>query len=202
VSDDPLHQLVWLAARSAGLVAWALAALATILGLAMAARLVDRGPAVRDLHRHLTLAGLIALAGHGVTIALDPFLKAGIVGIFVPFTIGYRPLPVAVGILAGWLVVAFAASWYLRHRLAPGAWRRVHRFAPIVLVASTVHALTAGSDAGTWWLTAAAFGLCGTATALLAMRWLTEPVKPAAAPRPAPPAAPPEREPAPLWARR
>jgi methionine sulfoxide reductase heme-binding subunit len=201
VSDDPLHQLAWLAARSAGLVAWALAALATILGLAMAARLVDRGRDVRNLHRHLTLAALIALAGHGVAIALDPFLKAGVIGVLVPFTIGYRPLPVAVGILSGWLLVAFAASWYLRHKLAPGAWRRVHRFAPLVLVASTVHALTAGSDAGTWWLTAAAFGLCGTATAVLALRWLTEPAKPA--PRaPAPPPRAPEPEPAPLWARR
>src|SRR5205085_6788548 len=84
VSDDPLHQLVWLSARSAGLVAWALAGLATLLGLAMAARLVDRGPQVRDLHRHLTLATLIAVAGHGLAIALDSFLKAGLVGIFVP----------------------------------------------------------------------------------------------------------------------
>jgi sulfoxide reductase heme-binding subunit YedZ len=202
VSTDPLHQAAWLAARSAGLVAWALAALATILGLAMAARLVDRGRAVRDLHQHLTLAALIALAGHGVAIALDSFLKAGVVGVLVPFTIGYRPLAVAVGILAGWLLVAFALSWYLRHRLPPGAWRRVHRFAPLVLVASTVHALTAGSDAGTWWLTAAAFGLCGTATALLALRWFTEPVKPARPAR-APAAEPaPAPEPGSLWARR
>jgi methionine sulfoxide reductase heme-binding subunit len=201
VSDDPLHQLAWLSARSAGLVAWALAGLATVLGLAMAARLVDRGPHVRDLHRHLTLATLIAVGGHGVGIALDSFLKAGLIGIFVPFTIGYRPLPVAVGILGGWLLVAFAGSWYLRRHLPAGAWRKVHRFAPLVLVASTVHALTAGSDAGTWWLTAAAFALCGTATALLAVRWFTEPVK-APPRRPAAPAPPPEPRPASLWARR
>ncbi len=205
MSDDPLHQLAWLSARSAGLVAWALAGLATLLGLAMAARLVDRGPQVRDLHRHLTLATLIAVAGHGVAIALDPFLKAGLAGILVPFTIGYRPLAVAAGILSGWLLVAFAGSWYLRRKLAPGAWRRLHRFAPLVLVASTVHALTAGSDAGTWWMTAAAFALCGTATVLLALRWLTEPVKapprqPAAPRATAPP--PPEPQSAPLWARR
>ena len=90
MSDDPLHQLAWLSARSAGLVAWALAGLATILGLAMAARLVDRGPEVRDLHRHLTLATLIALAGHGVAIALDSFLKAGLVGILVPTVMSAR----------------------------------------------------------------------------------------------------------------
>jgi predicted ferric reductase len=205
VSDDPLHQLAWLSARSAGLVAWALAALATILGLAMAARLVDRGTEVRDLHRHLTLATLIAVAGHGVAIALDSFLKAGVLGILVPFTIGYRPLPVAVGILGGWLLVAFTGSWYLRRHLAPGAWRRVHRFAPLVLVASTVHALTAGSDAGTWWMTAAAFALCGTATALLAVRWFTEPVKAPprrSAPPQRAPAPPPEPEPSSLWAGR
>jgi DMSO/TMAO reductase YedYZ heme-binding membrane subunit len=200
VSDDPLHQLAWLSARSAGLVAWALAGVATILGLAMAGRLVDRGPQVRDLHRHLTLATLIAVAGHGVAIALDPFLQAGLLGILVPFTIGYRPLPVAVGILSGWLLVAFAGSWYLRRKLAPGAWRKLHRFAPLVLVAGTIHALTAGSDAGTWWMTGAAFALCGTATALLAVRWLTEPVKAPPRRAPAAPSPPPEPQPASLWA--
>src|SRR4051812_39408165 len=146
---DPLHQLMWLAARSAGLVAWALAALATILGLAMAARRVDRGPQVRELHNHLTLAALIALAGHGVAIALDPWLKGGVVGVLVPFTTGYRPLAVATGILGGWLLAAFAGSWYLRRSIGAGTWRRLHRFAPGVLVASTPPALTPGSDAGT-----------------------------------------------------
>jgi sulfoxide reductase heme-binding subunit YedZ len=199
---DPLHQLTWLAARSAGLVAWGLAGLATILGLAMAARKVERGAEVRELHRHLTLAALIALAGHGLAIALDPFLKAGLTGVLVPLTIGYRPLAVAAGILAGWLLVAFAGSWYERRRLPRGAWRRLHRFAPAVLVISTVHALTAGSDAGTWWMTALAFALCGTAAALLALRWLPAAVvKPPPAP-PRPREAPPgEPRPASLWAR-
>jgi sulfoxide reductase heme-binding subunit YedZ len=203
VDTDPLHQLTWLAARSAGLVAWALAGLATVLGLAMAARRVDRGREVRELHRHLTLAALIALAGHGVALALDPFLKAGLTGVLVPLTIGYRPLAVASGIVTGWLLAAFAGSWYLRRRLAPGAWRRLHRFTPVVLAVSTVHALTAGSDAGTWWMTALAFALCATATALLALRWLRAPV---ATPPPAPPrtreAAPPRGpRPAARWAR-
>jgi sulfoxide reductase heme-binding subunit YedZ len=201
---DPLHQLVWLSARSAGLVAWVLAALATLLGLAMSARLVDRGPQVRELHRHLTLATLIALAGHGVASALDPFLKSGLAGIVVPFTIGYRPLAVAVGILAGWLTAAFAGSWYLRRRIGARTWRGLHRFAPAVLVVSTVHALTAGSDAGTWWMTAAAVVLCGGATALLGLRWLTEPapaVTAPAGPRPAP-AAPPAEPAGALWSQR
>ena len=169
---DPLHQLTWLAARSSGLVAWALAALATILGLAMAARRIQSGPDARRLHQHLTLAGLIALAIHGATIALDPWLKGGVVGVLVPFTIGYRPLAVAVGILAGWLMIAFAASWYLRRRIGARTWRYAHRFTPVVFVAATVHALTAGSDAGTWWMTLVAFALCGTAAGLLAARWL------------------------------
>jgi hypothetical protein len=74
-----------------------------------------------------------------------------------------------------------------------------------VLVLSTVHALTAGTDAGTWWMTLAAFGLCGTATALLALRWWTQKAPPRARapmPPPAPDPAPPEPEPAGLWARR
>jgi len=203
---NPLHQLAWLAARSSGLVAWALAGLATVLGLAMAARRADRGPAVRDLHRHLTLAALIALVCHGLAIAADPWVRGGVVGVVVPFTIGYRPPAVAVGILGGWLLAAFAGSWYLRSRIGARSWRRLHRFAPLVFVAATVHALTAGSDAGTWWMTVAAFALCGAATVLVALRWLAAPpraVPPPAPPRrPVPPAPEPEPASASLWAHR
>lgn len=203
---DPLRQVAWLAARSAGLVAWALVALATLLGLAMAARGIRPGADARRLHQHLTLAGLIALGGHGVAVALDPWLKGGVTGVLVPFTIDYRPLAVAVGILSGWLLAAFAASWYLRRRIGARAWRYAHRFTPLVLAASTVHALTAGSDAGTWWLTLSAFTLCGAATALLALRWLGH-SRPRSRPAAAPPApsAPPAGvapEPASLWAAR
>ncbi len=202
---NPLHQAAWLVARSAGLVAWALAALAVILGLAMAARRISPGPDARRLHQHLTLAALVALAGHGLAIALDPWLRSGLTGVLVPFTIGYRPLAVAVGILAGWLMIAFAASWYLRRQIGARTWRYAHRFTPVVLVVSTIHALTAGSDAGTWWMTLAAFGLCGTATVLLAARWLLP--RPAPKRRPVPERSPPPMpapatEPPSLWARR
>src|SRR3954452_17609352 len=102
-------------------------------------------------------------------------------------------------------MIAFAASWYLRRRLGARVWRYAHRFTPVVFALSTVHALTAGSDAGTWWLTLVVFALCAAGAALLALRWTTTPARPrparaASAPEPAAARPTPSPEPASLWA--
>ena len=65
-----------------------------ILGLAMSAGVVRRRwrrDAAR-VHQHLALIALGAIAAHGLLLAADPWLKAGLKGIAVPFTIGYRPV--------------------------------------------------------------------------------------------------------------
>ena len=85
----PANYVWWLAGRSAGMVALLLVAGSVILGLAMAARVIPtkrRRDAVR-LHQHLALIALGAIAAHGLFLAADPWLKAGVKGIVVPPTI-------------------------------------------------------------------------------------------------------------------
>ena len=145
----PANYAWWLAGRSAGMVALLLITCSVILGLAMAARVVPprwRRDAVR-LHQHLALIALGAIAAHGLLLAADPWLKAGLKGIVVPFAIGYRPLWTGLGILGGYLAAILALSFYVRRRIGARLWRRMHRFTVVVYVLALAHAVGSGTDA-------------------------------------------------------
>ena len=148
-SAAPTNYVWWLAGRSAGLVAMALITCSVILGLAMAARAIPptrRRDAVR-MHQHLALIALGAIAAHGLFLAADPWLKAGLRGVAVPFAIGYRPLWTGLGILGGYLAAILALSFYVRRRIGGRLWRRMHRFTVVVYVLALAHSLGSGTDA-------------------------------------------------------
>jgi sulfoxide reductase heme-binding subunit YedZ len=145
----PANYVWWLAGRSAGMVAMLLITCSVILGLAMAARAIPprwRRDAVR-LHQHLALVALGAIAAHGLLLAADPWLKAGVKGIVVPFAIGYRPLWTGLGIVGAYLAAALGLSFYVRRRIGARLWRRMHRFTVVVYVLALAHALGSGTDA-------------------------------------------------------
>jgi sulfoxide reductase heme-binding subunit YedZ len=144
----PANYVWWLAGRSAGMVAMLLITFSVILGLAMAARVIParrRGDAVR-LHQHLALIALGAIAAHGLLLAADPWLKAGVQGIVVPFAIGYRPLWTGLGIVGAYLALILGLSFYVRRRIGARLWRRMHRFTVVVYVLALAHALGSGTD--------------------------------------------------------
>ena len=145
----PANYVWWLAGRSAGMVAMLLISCSVILGLAMAARALPsrwRRDAVQ-VHQHLALIGLGAISVHGMLLAADPWLKAGVKGIVVPFAIGYRPLWTGLGIVGGYLAAILGLSFYVRRRIGVRLWRRMHRFTVVVYVLSLAHALGSGTDA-------------------------------------------------------
>jgi sulfoxide reductase heme-binding subunit YedZ len=120
-----------------------------LLGLVMAARVVPaahRRAAVR-LHEQLALIGLAAIAAHGLLLAADPWLRAGVRGMLVPFAIHYRPLWVALGIVGGYLAAILGLSFYARRRIGARTWRRLHRLTVAVYVLALGHTLGAGTDA-------------------------------------------------------
>ena len=145
----PANYVWWLAGRSAGLVAMLLITCSVILGLAMAARAMPprwRRDAAH-VHQYLALIALGAIAAHGLLLAADPWLKAGVKGIVVPFAIGYRPLWTGLGIVGSYLAAILGLSFYLRRRIGVRLWRRMHRFTVVVYVLALAHALGSGTDA-------------------------------------------------------
>jgi len=112
----------WLASRASGIVALVLVTISVGLGLAMAGKLMRRPGLSRKLlaiHEQTALAGIVAIAVHGITLLGDPWLHPGISGIAVPFTMGFRPLWTGFGIIGGYLA-AFSA---LASTLAGGSAR-------------------------------------------------------------------------------
>lgn len=144
----------WLASRASGLVAFALVTISVGIGLAMAGKLMRRPGLSRRLmavHEQTALAGLVAIAVHGVTLLGDPWLKPGLLGIAVPFTIGFNPVFIGLGIVGGYLAALLGLSYYARRRIGAKTWRKAHRATVLVYVLGLVHALGAGTDAGAVW---------------------------------------------------
>lgn len=145
----PANYVWWLAARSAGIVALLLVTSAVLLGLAMAARVIParrKRDAVR-LHEHMALLGLMAIVAHAALLFADPWLKAGVSGVTVPFSMSYRPLWTGLGIIGGYLAAVLGLSFYARRRIGVRLWRRLHRLTVVVYLLGLVHALGSGTDA-------------------------------------------------------
>jgi methionine sulfoxide reductase heme-binding subunit len=141
----------WLASRAAGLLALILVTISTALALMVAGRMVH-WPALGAIHQQLALTAIVAIAVHGITLVGDPWLRPGIGGIAIPFTMAYRPLWTGFGIVAGYVAAILGLSFYVRTRIGPRLWRSAHRLIIAVYVLGVVHVLGAGTDASTVWL--------------------------------------------------
>jgi methionine sulfoxide reductase heme-binding subunit len=170
---DPLEYVWWLAARSAGIVAFLLLSAAVVAGLALALRLGSPRlrVGVRAVHERIALLALGAVAAHGLFLLLDPWLKPGLGGLLVPFTTSYRPLWTGLGVLAGYLAAGLSLTFYARKRLGTRRWRQSHRFIPIAWALAAVHVVGAGTDGRSRWLLVPLAVTVGLIVVMLAVRW-------------------------------
>lgn len=144
----------WLASRASGLVALVLVTISVGLGLAMAGKVMRRPGLSRKLlaiHEQTALAGLIAIAIHGITLLGDPWLHPGVTGVTVPFAMSFRTAFTGLGVIAAYLAMALGLSFYARKRIGAKLWRKAHRATVVVWALGLVHALGAGTDASAVW---------------------------------------------------
>jgi DMSO/TMAO reductase YedYZ heme-binding membrane subunit len=140
----------WLVARSSGVVAWALIVASAAWGLLLATRVLGRkaSPAwLLSLHRYLGALAVIFTAVHVVAIVADQYVDFGLTQVLVPFTSSWEPFAVALGIVGMYLLAAVEITSLVRSHLSQSAWRRVHLLSYALFATTTVHALTAGTDA-------------------------------------------------------
>jgi sulfoxide reductase heme-binding subunit YedZ len=154
-APDPADYAWWLASRASGLVALALITTSVLLGLLMASKALRKPkltPILMVAHEHLALAGLVAIAVHGITLLGDSWLHPGVAGIAIPFVIDYEPVHVGLGIISGYLAAALGLSFYWRRKVGAKRWRSLHRATILVYVLAVIHTLGAGSDASEPWV--------------------------------------------------
>jgi methionine sulfoxide reductase heme-binding subunit len=177
VKNDPTF---WLLARSSGLTAYVLLTGSVLAGLVLKSRPFRslRPAAVTDTHRFLALLGLGAIALHGGTLLLDRTIHLSPLALVVPGASAYRPVPVAVGVLAAELMVVVYASFALRRRIGTKNWRRLHWTTYAIFAAATVHGLAAGTDTPQSWAFGIYLGAIGAVAAATAWRAPAQPATP------------------------
>jgi sulfoxide reductase heme-binding subunit YedZ len=179
MATDAAPHLFWITSRAAGTVALVTASVAVCLGLLMSTRwLKGRGPDLRVLHEVLSLATLVAIAVHGLTLLGDSFLHPSLADVTLPFVSGYKTLWTTLGICSGWALAILGLSHYARRYIGVARWRALHRFTALAWVLGVAHSLGEGTDAGQVWFLAMTAVVAVPAALLLVSR-LT------AAPRPA-----------------
>jgi sulfoxide reductase heme-binding subunit YedZ len=149
VRREPLDYAWWLASRASGGVALLLITTSVLLGLTMASgrlRAPGRKKQLLDLHEHVALAGLVAIAVHGITLLGDRTIDPGPAGVLVPFLTPYRAVYTGIGIIAGYTIAGLALTFYVRRRIGPRRWRELHRLIVVAYVLALAHSIGAGSD--------------------------------------------------------
>jgi DMSO/TMAO reductase YedYZ heme-binding membrane subunit len=142
-------QLWWYLARATGIVAWILATLACLWGLALSTRALGNRPRpawLMSLHRFLGGLTVVFVAGHIASLVADSYVHFGPADVLVPMASSYKPGAVAWGIVAFWALLAVELTSLAMRRLPRRVWHGIHFLSYAVALGSTVHALTAGTD--------------------------------------------------------
>ena len=154
---DPLDHGWWLASRASGIVALIMVSLAVGLGLSMAGRMPNQPrlkKALVAVHEQTALAGLVAIAVHAITLLGDRFLHPAPIDLLVPLAMDHARPFTALGVAGAWLAALLGLSFYVRRHIGGARWRKVHRLTLLVWVLAVIHAIGAGTDAGSAWLQA------------------------------------------------
>lgn len=198
-APNPSDHVWWLASRASGIVAIVLVTASVFIGLTLSTRVL-KGPGLSrwlaTAHEQAALAGLVAIAIHGVTLLGDPFMKPGVTGIAIPFAGDYKPLTVGLGITGGYVAALTGLTFYARKRIGVARWRKLHRLTIVAYALSLIHTVGAGTDfaAGSW-ARLVVIGPAGPIAVLFAQRMLAGRKAPAPV-RPKEPAAHPQAYPA------
>jgi methionine sulfoxide reductase heme-binding subunit len=172
---DPSQHLFWITSRALGVVALLFVAGSVGMGMAMSMRSA-KGPGamakLKTVHEATALTALLAIAGHGLVLLGDSYLRPGLSGITIPFAMSHQPLWTGIGIVAGWLAALFGLTFYVRRWIGPKLWRQMHRWTLVVYVLAVVHTLGSGTDSGSLWLLAILIATVAPLAVMAALRYL------------------------------
>ncbi|RII15929.1 Ferric reductase like transmembrane component [Streptomyces sp. YIM 130001] len=167
--DDPTTYWMYLLSQAFGwsglLWAWG----TVMLGLLLPGRHVARLPVSRATlerwHRTTSLTTMALMLAHGLMFMAELVryenqlswlarLWTGFADSFVPgwYDSGTGQVAIPIGQAALYLAVPLGLLFYVRHRIGPRTWRRLHRFVILVYVLSVWHTLLYGTNVwfGEW----------------------------------------------------
>ncbi len=163
-------QFWWFLTRASGIVAWLMLTASVIWGIVLSTKAFPetRRPAwLLDLHRWLGGLTVSFVVIHLVALVADSYVQFDLVDLAVPFASAWKPLAVALGVVAMWLLVAVEATSLAMRRLPRKVWRAIHFSSYAVFLLASFHAAFAGSDRSAWLYQVTA------AASIIAVAWAT-----------------------------
>ncbi len=168
--------LLWYVARGSGIVAFILLTLSVALGITMNRRWYSTNwprMVVDAMHRWFTITFFSFTVIHVATIMLDPFAHVSLMNAVIPFSGGYRPFWMSLGVIAIELGLAIGASVWIRRWIGYRAWHILHGLAYPIYGLTLLHGLGTGTDTGTPWM-GAVYG-SSVVLIVLAITWRLAP---------------------------
>jgi sulfoxide reductase heme-binding subunit YedZ len=145
---------LWYLSRATGIVAFVLLTVSVVLGIVTSLRWQTRNIprfVIEYVHRNVTVLVLALIVIHVATVVVDGFAPIGWIAAVIPFTSPYRPIWLSLGALGLDLLLAVAATSWLRHRVGFRVWRFVHWSAYASWLVVLVHAFGTGTDTREGW---------------------------------------------------
>lgn len=143
-------QVMWYVTRAAGLTSYLVLWLSVAWGLAVSSKILDRllhRTFTYDFHQFISLLAIGFILVHMLSLVFDRYLPYSAAQLLIPGLSAYRPIWVAVGIVAFYLIMLVTVTFYLRGKIGMKAFRGIHVLSLVAYLGSTIHGLMAGTDA-------------------------------------------------------
>ena len=148
IPDVP-EQFMWWVSRATGLVAGLLLVGSLVWGVLLATRAlkpVDRPAWLLGLHRYMSTLACLLIVVHLLALVADNYVYFGWREIFVPWGSQWKNTPVALGVIAMYLIGLVQLTSLVMKRIPKTLWRSIHLLSYVGVWLSFFHAAYAGTD--------------------------------------------------------
>ena len=143
-------QFWWYVSRGSGITSWLLLTASLVWGVLLftrALRKIDTPWWLLDMHSWFSGLAIVTMALHLVALVADNYVHFSWTELFVPGGSSWRTAPVALGVIAFWMLVAVQGTSLIRKHLSRRVWKWIHLSSYASWWLVSLHAGLAGSDA-------------------------------------------------------
>jgi predicted ferric reductase len=144
----------WYVSRASALTAYALLTASVCLGLLVRTRILE-WLAARwrwfDLHQFTSLLALGFVGLHVLSLLGDTYIGFSLDQLLIPFASPYRPLEVAAGVIALYLLAIVTLTSLIQRDIGHRVWRAIHYSTFALFLLALNHGIFAGTDSGELW---------------------------------------------------
>lgn len=144
-------QFWWWVSRATGMVAAILLVASLVWGVLISTRAlkpIDRPVWLLAMHRWFSALACVLIVMHMLALVADNYVHFSWGDLFVPGMASWKTTPVALGVVAFWLIVVVQATSLVQKRMPRELWKFIHYFAYVAVWLTSLHGALAGSDAG------------------------------------------------------